>query len=195
MLIGLEGEKETVLWAQAQTEAIAKAEGALALGTGPGRKWYEGRFHSPYSRDPMLDRGLGIDTLETSTHWSNIAALREKVVAAITRAMDDNMPEQGARGIVMAHVSHSYPDGASLYFTFVFPRQRDREVEQWEAIKRVASDAIEAGHGTISHHHGVGTDHAPWMLEEKGEIGIGTLKAVKEKLDPKGILNPGKLLG
>ncbi|WP_339614509.1 FAD-binding oxidoreductase [uncultured Parvibaculum sp.] len=195
MLIGLEGEKETVLWAQAQTEAIAKAGGAMALGTGPGRKWYEGRFHSPYSRDPMLDRGLAVDTLETSTRWSNIVALREKVTEAISNAMAVNMPEQGARGIVMAHVSHSYPDGASLYFTFVFPRQLDREVEQWQAIKRAASDAIEAGHGTISHHHGVGTDHAPWMLEEKGEIGIGTLKAVKEKLDPKGILNPGKLLG
>lgn len=195
MLIGLEGDKETVLWAQAQTEAICKAEGALALGTGPGRKWYEGRFHSPYSRDPMLDRGLGVDTLETSTHWSNIVALREKVTGAISKAMADNMPEQGARGIVMAHVSHSYPDGASLYFTFVFPRQRDREVEQWEAIKRAASDAIEAGGGTISHHHGVGTDHQPWMLEEKGETGIAALKAVKERLDPKGILNPGKLLG
>ena len=104
-------------------------------------------------------------------------------------------PEQHARGIVMAHVSHSYPDGASLYFTFIFPRQLDREVEQWQAIKRAASDAILMNGGTISHHHGVGADHVPWLAEEKGAIGMSILKATKREMDPKGVMNPGKLLG
>ncbi len=195
MLVGHEGDAETVIWAQEQTQAIAKKLGALALGTGPGHKWYHGRFHSPYSRDPMLDRGLGVDTLETSTRWSNIANLHKAVIAAIEEAMAANMPERGAKGVVMAHVSHSYPDGASLYFTFVFPRQLDRELEQWQAIKRAASDAILENKGTISHHHGVGTDHAPWLAEEKGPIGTNVLKALKREIDPTGIMNPGKLTG
>lgn len=195
MLIGHEGDAETVIWAQEQTQAICKKLGALALGTGPGHKWYHGRFHSPYSRDPMLDRGIGVDTLETSTRWSNIAHLHKTVVKAIEDAMAANMPERTAKGIVMAHVSHSYPDGASLYFTFVFPRQLDREVEQWQAIKRAASDAILENRGTISHHHGVGIDHAPWLAEEKGPIGYNVLKALKRELDPTGVMNPGKLLG
>ena len=195
MLIGHEGEKETVVWAQEQTEAICRRLGALALGTGPGKRWFHGRFNGPAVRDPMMDRGLGVETLETSTRWSNIASLHDKVTEAISNAIAANVPEQNARGVVMAHVSHSYPDGASLYFTFIFPRQLDREVEQWQAIKRAASDTIEMNGGTITHHHGVGVDHAPWLGEEKGEIGMSILRATKREMDPKGVMNPGKLLG
>lgn len=195
MLIGHEGREGTVAWAQTQAEAICRGLDALPLGTGPGERWYRTRFSTPYSRDPMLDRGIGVDTLETSTRWSNVAALHDRVVSAILGAMRANMPERDARGIVMAHVSHSYPDGASLYFTFVFPRQLDREIEQWRALKRAASDAIATGGGTISHHHGIGTDHLAWLPEEKGTIGMSLLKAMKREMDPTGILNPGKLLG
>lgn len=194
MLVGHEGEDDTVTWTRRQSEEICKRLGALPLGTHPGQRWYQGRFATPHSRDPLLDRGIGIDTLETSTRWSSIAALHEKVVAAIQDAMQANMPEPDARGIVMAHLSHSYLDGASLYFTFVFPRQLDREITQWLAIKRAASEAIVKHGGTISHHHGVGTDHLAWLPQEKGEIGMSLLEATKRELDPKHILNPGKLL-
>ncbi len=88
---------------------------------------------------------------------------------AVDRARSPNLPEQHVRGIVTARVRHSYLDGASLYFTFIFPRQLDREVEQWQAIKRAASDAILMNGGTISHHHGVGADHVPWLAEEMAE--------------------------
>lgn len=195
MLIGHEGDKDTVAWAQTRTESICTTLGAMKLGTKAGARWYHGRFGSPYSRDPMMDHGIGIDTLETSTRWSNIEALREKTVAAIEKAIAENVPEPEGKGIVMAHVSHSYPDGASLYFTYVFPRQLDREVEQWQAIKRAASDVLLENKGTISHHHGVGVDHTPWLQEEKGAIGYDLLKTIKTKMDPKGVMNPGKLLG
>lgn len=195
MLIGHEGDKETVAWAQTRTEAICTSLGAMKLGTGPGQRWYHGRFRSPDMRDPMLDHGIGIDTLETSTRWSNIVNLKDKVVSAIEGAIAANLPEAGSKGIVMAHISHSYPDGASLYFTFVFPRQLDREIEQWTAIKRAASDALLENRGTISHHHGVGADHVPWVAEEKGPIGFELLKTIKREMDPKGVMNPGKLLG
>jgi alkyldihydroxyacetonephosphate synthase len=62
-------------------------------------------------------------------------------------------------------------------------------------VKQAASEAIATHGGTISHHHGVGTDHAPWLPREKGEIGFRLLRALKRELDPDGILNPGKLLG
>jgi alkyldihydroxyacetonephosphate synthase len=195
MLIGHEGEAETVIWAQRRTEAICKSLGALPIGTGAGHRWYHGRFASPYVRDPLMDHGLGIDTLETSTRWSNIGNLHKAVIGALNDAMDANMPETGGRGIVMAHLSHSYPDGASLYFSFIFPRQLDREIEQWQALKRAASDAILENRGTISHHHGVGADHVPWLAEEKGPVGYEILRSVKRELDPTGIMNPGKLLG
>jgi alkyldihydroxyacetonephosphate synthase len=195
MLIGHEGDEKTVDWARSRSEAISKGLGAMKLGKGPGRRWYHGRFGSPYSRDPMLDHGLGVDTLETSTRWSNITALHAAVVGAIEGAIGANLPEPQARGIVMAHVSHSYPDGASLYFTFVFPRQLHREVEQWQAIKRAASDAILQHRGTITHHHGIGMDHVPWLAEEKGAIGFELLQGVKREMDPRGVMNPGKLLG
>ena len=195
MLIGHEGNEDTVSWAQSRSEHICTTLGALKLGTSAGDRWYHGRFSSPYSRDPMMDHGIGIDTLETSTRWSNIENLREKTVAAIEGAIAANLPEPGGRGIVMAHVSHSYPDGASLYFTYVFPRQLNREVEQWLAIKRAASDVLLENKGTISHHHGVGLDHAPWLAEEKGPIGFELLKTIKADMDPAGIMNPGKLLG
>ncbi len=195
MLIGHEGNTETVAWAQSRTETICTSLGAMKLGTSAGERWYHGRFGSPYSRDPMMDHGIGIDTLETSTRWSNIESLREKTVAAIENAIAENVPEPECKGIVMAHVSHSYPDGASLYFTYVFPRQLNREVEQWQAIKRAASDVLLENKGTISHHHGVGVDHTPWLQEEKGAIGFDLLKTIKAKMDPKGVMNPGKLLG
>ena len=102
--------------------------------------------------------------------------------------------KQGHGVAVMAHVSHSYADGCSLYFTFVFPREQKREVEQWRVMKEAASKAISENGGTISHHHGVGEDHAQWLGAEKGALGLDALRALKAKLDPAGVMNPGKLL-
>jgi alkyldihydroxyacetonephosphate synthase len=102
------------------------------------------------------------------------------------------MPE--ARGVVMCHISHAYRDGASLYFTIIFPRALNGEIAQWQAIRKAGLDAIAAHGGTISHHHGVGEDHLAWMEHEKGALGIEMLRAVKQALDPRGILNPGKLI-
>jgi len=94
----------------------------------------------------------------------------------------------------MCHVSHLYETGASLYFTFIARQQQEDPIGQWAAVKEAASRAIVATGGTITHHHAVGRDHAPWMLEEVGEGGLATLRAVKAELDPTGIMNPGKLL-
>jgi alkyldihydroxyacetonephosphate synthase len=194
LIVGFEGSTTSVVEARLQFDVIAKKHNALALGENPGKRWKEGRFHGPYLRDPMMDRGVGVDTLETAASWSNLGKLYVAVRDALENAIRENAPRAGARGVVSGHISHSYPDGASLYFTYIFPRALDGELAQWRAIKKAASDAIIASGGTISHHHGVGEDHLPWMLAEKGSLGIDVLRAVKMALDPKGILNPGKLI-
>ncbi|MCW2980027.1 MAG: flavoprotein, partial [Solirubrobacterales bacterium] len=112
------------------------------------------------------------------------------VAAAIRGALDG----QGTPGLVFCHLSHAYPDGASLYFTFISRALRGAEVEQWAAVKKAASEAIVGNGATITHHHAVGRDHARYMAAEVGETGIEVLGAVKDRLDPTGIMNPGKLL-
>jgi alkyldihydroxyacetonephosphate synthase len=94
----------------------------------------------------------------------------------------------------MCHVSHLYPTGASLYFTFLARQQTGAELEQWQAAKTAAGDVIASAPATITHHHAVGTDHAPWLAAEVGELGLAALRAVKARVDPAGVMNPGKLL-
>jgi alkyldihydroxyacetonephosphate synthase len=194
MIAGFEGIAAEVKSGRERFAAIAKSLGAISAGASPGTRWYEGRFHGPYLRDPMMDRGIGVDTLETATSWSKIDALYGAVRAALEKAILETVPRPGARGVVTCHISHAYLDGASLYFTYIFPRALDGEIAQWRAIKTAASDAIVANGGTISHHHGVGEDHLPWIEKEKGALGIEVLRAIKHTLDPNGILNPGKLI-
>ena len=194
LILGLEGDRQSVEYARHRTSAIIKAHSGFPLGTSPGERWYHSRFASPFMRDPMMDHGLGVDTLETATQWSNIEKLYNGVRDALREAIAGTMPSPGLSGVVLAHVSHSYPDGASLYFTFIFPRDLSQEIDQWRTIKTAASDAIAMHGGTISHHHGVGEDHASWLRAEKGDAAMRALAALKRELDPKGILNPGKLL-
>jgi alkyldihydroxyacetonephosphate synthase len=194
LIAGFEGTASRVEAARRAFSDIAHQLGALDLGRRPGERWRASRFHGPYMRDPMLDRGVGVDTLETAANWAMLGALHVSVRGAIENAIRETAPHPAARGVVMCHISHSYTEGASLYFTYIFPRALDREIAQWQAIKNAATEAILANGGTISHHHGVGEDHLPWIAQEKGELGIDILRAIKRTVDPKGILNPGKLL-
>ena len=194
MIFGIEGDASLAAFSFKSVKRIARAHGGLSVGSGPAQRWYASRFHGPYLRDPMMDRGVGIDTLETATQWSNIDRLYADVRAALSKAMQDTAPVRGGRGLVFTHISHSYADGASLYFTYIFPRDTSNDVQQWRRIKGAASDAIVRAGGTISHHHGVGEDHVPWLEAEKGAHGLGVLRAIKRELDPAGVLNPGKLL-
>jgi alkyldihydroxyacetonephosphate synthase len=112
------------------------------------------------------------------------------VRSAIAKALE----ERGTRPLVMCHISHLYRNGASLYFTFIAAQEPGSELEQWQAAKIAATDAIVEANGTLTHHHAVGRDHAHWLGEEIGELGIELLRSAKKTLDPAGIMNPGKLL-
>jgi alkyldihydroxyacetonephosphate synthase len=189
-IAGWEGEADAVAARRARGAALLRGAGGLALGQSPGRAWERNRFSTPYLRDDMLERGVMVETLETAAQWSDLMALHAAVGGALREAL-------GARGtppLVGCHISHLYPTGASLYFTFLARQETGAEIEQWRAAKRAAGDAIEANGGTITHHHAVGRDHAPWMSAEVGPVGVEALRALKLELDPAGIMNPGKLL-
>ena len=173
----------------AETSALLAARGGTSLGEGPAKAWEQGRFDAPYLRDSLITAGALCETLETATSWSNVPALK----AAVTDALTTALSASGTAALVMCHISHLYPTGASLYFTVV-AAQRGDGTAQWQAAKAAASDAIIANAGTITHHHAVGVDHRPWMAAEIGELGVAVLRAVKQTLDPAGILNPGKLI-
>jgi alkyldihydroxyacetonephosphate synthase len=190
VIVGFEGDEEGVARRRALTVRALRAGGAAYLGQAAGRAWEHGRYQGPYLRDTLMGMGAMVETLETSHTWSRLGELHAAVGGAIRQALEG----QGAPGLVFCHLSHAYADGASLYFTFISRARRGAELEQWSAVKRSASEAIVAQGGTITHHHAIGRDHAPYMEAEVGRAGIDVLRAVKEQLDPAGIMNPGKLL-
>jgi alkyldihydroxyacetonephosphate synthase len=190
VVTGWEGEGEAVGRRRALASRLLRAGEAVSLGQAPGRAWERGRYEAPYLRDELLGLGVMVETLETSHTWSRLGELHGGVARAIAGALED----QGTPGLVLCHVSHVYPDGASLYFTFMARQRRSEEIAQWRAVKAAASEAIVEAGGTITHHHAVGRDHAPYMRAEIGELGLDVLRSVKEQLDPAGIMNPGKLL-
>jgi alkyldihydroxyacetonephosphate synthase len=189
-VLGFEGDRAGATRRAALARTMLRRAGGLSLGGAPGRAWERGRYAGPYLRDALLDHGVMAETLETAHEWSRLMDLYRAVCDAITGALE----ARGTPGLVMCHISHLYPSGASLYFTFLAPQQRGAELEQWRAVKSAACDAIAGAGGTITHHHAVGRDHVPWMRHEVGELGLAALKSVKERLDPAGIMNPGKLL-
>jgi alkyldihydroxyacetonephosphate synthase len=184
-----EGTEAHVESRHAETRALLEARGGTSLGDAPARAWEHGRFGAPYLRDSLLSAGALCETLETATNWSNVPALK----AAVTEALTSSLAESGTPALVLCHISHVYPTGASLYFTVV-AGQRGNPIEQWRKAKTAASDAMMRTGATITHHHAVGTDHRPWMRDEVGDLGVAVLRAVKATLDPAGILNPGKLI-
>jgi alkyldihydroxyacetonephosphate synthase len=188
-ITAFEGTEAHVSSRHAETRDLLAARGGTSLGDAPALAWEHGRFNAPYLRDALLSAGALCETLETATNWSNLQTLKAAVTEALTRALADS----GTPALVLCHISHVYPTGASLYFTVV-AAQRGNPIEQWRTAKAAASDAMMRAGGTITHHHAVGADHRPWMRDEIGDVGVTVLRAVKAALDPAGILNPGKLI-
>jgi alkyldihydroxyacetonephosphate synthase len=186
-ILGFEGESDEALDRANRARMLLRSAGGIRLGSRAGAAWEHQRFRAPYLRDELLDRGVMVETLETATTWTNLHRLYAAVADALRASL-------GERSLVMCHVSHLYPAGASLYYTFMAAQRRDQEIEQWRAAKTAASDAIVAAGGTITHHHAIGRDHVAWMRAEIGDVGVELLRAVKARLDPRGIMNPGKLL-
>ncbi|QIM17335.1 FAD-binding oxidoreductase [Leucobacter insecticola] len=175
---------------RARTSALLRAAGGVSAGEGDAADWMQSRFDGPYLRDALLDAGVFCETLETASTWANLPKLRDAVEAALK----DGFARIGSKSYIMCHISHIYPTGASLYFT-VLASVREDPLAAWAPIKAGVNDAILEASGTISHHHAVGRDHAPWLREEVGETGIRILRAIKRELDPAAIMNPGAVIG
>lgn len=187
-IVGFEGSRSEVWLRREGARAVLEATGG-ELEEEAGAAWERERYRAPYLRDALLDAGALVETLETAAFWSALPSLHQ----AVSAALRDSLSAQGTPPVVLCHVSHVYPAGASLYFT-VGCAQGEDPVAQWRHAKAAASDAILAAGASITHHHGVGTDHRPWYEREVGELGVRALQAVKAQLDPAGIMNPGVLL-
>lgn len=186
VLAGAEGDADSVADALGAARAAMRSRGGTGLGRGPGESWRRGRYQTPFLREPLMARGLGVDTYETVAPWSRLLAIHSGVVAAVRNAA----AATGVRAAVFCHLSHSYTDGACLYFTAVFARAGD-ELAQWRALKSAATEAILDHGGAVSHHHGLGADHAPWARRAMDPRGRAILAALKRELDPHGNMASG----
>lgn len=191
LIYGTTGDLKQTHEIHRQVSALCKTHHGLSTGRLIGDLWRKGRFRTPYLRNSLWEHGVAIDTLETALPWNKVNRCAEEIKSAIRTAMskfDENV-------LVFSHLSHIYPDGASIYVTFLFRTVPDPDqlIERWKAMKTAASEVIVRQQGTISHQHGVGVDHAAYLAAEKSEVGMQMIKALSQTLDPKGLFNPGKL--
>ena len=190
LVLGWEGVPALVRARMKAAASVLRDGGAIRLGRRVGESWKSHRFAGPYLRDKLMDAGLLVETLETAATWTALPTVYD----AVRRALRESLTRNGRRPLIMSHVSHGYATGASLYVTVLADRDDDLPIQQWLSAKRAATDALLGAGGTLTHHHAVGADHRPWMEREVGPLGVEVLRAVKERLDPKGICNPGVLL-
>ncbi|HSP77313.1 MAG TPA: FAD-binding oxidoreductase, partial [Myxococcaceae bacterium] len=191
LVLGLSGSERTVAFARRMALELAGRHGAVRMPL-LGGKWRQGRFRAPYLRNAAWECGWGVDTVETATTWSNLPRL----LAAVEDSLRGALAEQGERVLAFTHLSHVYPSGSNLYTTFLFRlgAEADETHARWLSLKTAASRAIVAHGGTISHQHGVGVDHLPYLEAEKGALGLAAIRQVVKTFDPTGLLNPGKLV-
>jgi alkyldihydroxyacetonephosphate synthase len=190
LVVGYESSPGDIRHRRRGVRRALRAAHAVPLGTRAGKSWERHRFAAPALRDTLLDAGVLAETLETAATWTRLPGL----YAAVRTALGDTLTRNGRAPLVGCHVSHLYPTGASLYFTVLAAAEPGSEVEQWTATKHAVNDALVAAGGTVTHHHAVGTAHRAVALADLGgDVGAMALRAVKQGLDPRGILNPGKL--
>ena len=190
LVLGWEGLPDLIAARQRAASSLLREGGAIRLGRRVGDSWKKHRFQGPYVRDRLMDGGLMVETLETAATWSALPTVYD----AVRRALRESLTRDGRAPLVMTHLSHGYPTGGSLYFTVLADRDDELPIQQWLSAKRAATDALLGAGGTLTHHHAVGADHRPWLEREVGPLGVEVLRAVKQRLDPEGICNPGVLL-
>ena len=171
---------------QAAMRAACERRRGDLLGDAPLRHWLGHRNHVP-SWESLLRNGLVVDTIEVAATWDRVDPLYEAVTGAI-RAVPGVLAASG-------HTSHGYTTGVNIYFTFAGASKDAVEQERiYLAAWRAAMEATIACGATVSHHHGIGRVRREWLARELGDEGVATLRALKQALDPLGIMNPGVLL-
>lgn len=191
MLLGVSGRAAACRTALRTAQGIIRRHGGVTAGGIFGEKWKAQRFRSVYLRNTLWQQGYAVDTVETACDWPHV----EPMMRAMEAAAREALAAFGVRAHAYTHLSHLYPQGSSVYSTFIFPLAPgyDENLARWQALKQAVSLAIGRHGGTISHQHGVGRDHAPYLPAEKGPLGMEALGALVERLDPEGLMNSGNL--
>ena len=190
MIIGFEGNEDAIKGVRRGALSIMKKHNGFPLGKGVGKTWSADKFNVPYLRDYVMDYSCTADVAETAATWANVLPLYYNTISALKARFAQ---DQGA-GYVGCHISHTYKTGACLYFTWGVTQTPGREMEQYYTYKKLVTETFMKSGGTLSHHHAIGYEHLPWMEEEISKTGVRALRALKASLDPKAILNPGKLI-
>jgi alkyldihydroxyacetonephosphate synthase len=192
VVLGLTGHAPICRAAYRLVRHLVRSHNGILIKPIIGNAWHASRFKTPYLRNSLWKAGVGLDTLETALPYTGYLNAFTNIKEAIRRAAE----AQQEQVLAFGHCSHSYPDGGNAYITFLFRHFRDpeRTLELWRAMKLAASQAIVAHGGTISHQHGVGLDHRSYLPQEKGQMGMHSLAAIRESFDPRRVLNPGKLI-
>jgi alkyldihydroxyacetonephosphate synthase len=189
--IGYEGSEEHVHTQKRLVDDIVSRHGGICVGTGPGKLYDQKKFDTPYIRDFLLDRGALADVSETAAPWSQLEALYDGVMARARSAFE----QIGVKGYIMCHLCHSYHSGACLYFTFAFrPSDESRELEQYDLVKSAIQQSFIDFGGTLSHHHAVGVEHAPWLSQDISPVGVAMIRTLLDGVDPGHNFNPGKIV-
>lgn len=187
--IGYEGSASHVRYEKHLVGQIVRRHGGIGVGKGPGALYDQKKFDTPYIRDFLLDRGAAADVSETAAPWSRLQEVYDEAIAAANRAYAD----LGVHGWIMCHLSHSYHSGACLYFTFAFVTGDD-PLGEYQQVKSAVQQAFVDHGATLSHHHAVGVEHAPWMEDDISAEGVAILRGLFESADPGENFNPGKVL-
>jgi alkyldihydroxyacetonephosphate synthase len=158
---------------------------------GAAGNWRDKFLRGPYLREHAIARGVMRDTVESCITWDRYmdfqAHVKKKTLEAIREVT-------GRPGTCTVRFTHLYPDGPAPYFTWHALGDKAKLVEQFWAIKAASSQAMSEAGGTITHHHALGRDHRTWYDMERPELFADALRAVKARLDPKHVMNPGVLV-
>jgi alkyldihydroxyacetonephosphate synthase len=190
LMAGVTGDRTACAAALRAAREIAGRNGGVYIGRRLGDRWERNRFAGVYFRNAMWEHGYAIDTAETAVDWPRVGSMVRDIEVAARDAFGD-VPIHA-----YTHLSHVYAEGSSVYSTFIFPiaSTYEENFARWTRFKRAICQAIVANGGTISHQHGVGVDHKPYLAAEKGELGIDAMRALFASFDPSGTMNPGKLV-
>nr|WP_295078014.1 FAD-binding oxidoreductase [uncultured Roseateles sp.] len=187
---GTTGSARQASFILGEVKRRVRPAGGFYAGTFMGKKWEHSRFRSPYLRHGLWEHGYSVDTLETCVNWSKVTEAMQQIEAAIASHCGEGEPVH-----VFSHLSHMYSQGSSIYTTYLFRNSSSyaQTLARWRAMKAAASNTISALGGTISHQHGVGRDHAPWLPAEKGALGMAAIGQVINYFDGEQLLNKGCL--
>ena len=193
LMLGLTGTRAQVAATWRQARAVLRAHGGVSTGTLLGKKWAEKRYTGVYLRNALWEAGYAVDTMETAVPWQ----ASTPTIQAIESAGREALARLGERCHGYTHLSHVYGSGSSVYSTFLFRIGADQATawQRWTALKRAVSEAIVASGGTITHQHGIGRDHAPYLASEKGTVGMAALTAAFAHFDPQGVLGNDNVTG